>query len=93
LLKDLLRLEAERGATIFLSTHSLDIAQELADRIGVVASGRLIICGTLEKLRQQAAMDGSLEDVFLKLTEEDRTEAQSRTTARPPLDEVLRPGA
>ena len=70
-LKDLLREEANRGVTVFLSTHSLDIAQELADRIGVVAQGRLIGCGTLETLRQQAALDGSLEEVFLKLTEEE----------------------
>ena len=70
LLKDLLRAEAGRGTTIFLSTHSLDIAQELADRIGIVDHGKLITCGTLDTLRKQAAMDGSLEDVFLKLTEE-----------------------
>ena len=70
LLKDLLRQEAKRGATVFLSTHSLDIAQELADRIGVVAQGRLIGCGTLDTLRRQASLDGSLEEVFLKLTEE-----------------------
>src|SRR5205807_69515 len=70
LLKDLLRREADRGVTVFLSTHSLDIAQELADRIGVVALGQLIGCGTLDTLRKQAAMDGSLEEVFLKLTEE-----------------------
>jgi len=69
-LKDLLRGETRRGVTVFLSTHSLDIAQELADRIGVVALGKLIGCGTLNGLRKQAAMDGSLEDVFLKLTEE-----------------------
>jgi ABC-2 type transport system ATP-binding protein len=70
LLKDLLRQQAERGTTVFLSTHSLDIAEELADRIGVVVLGRLIGCGTLATLRQQAALDGSLEEVFLKLTEE-----------------------
>jgi ABC-2 type transport system ATP-binding protein len=70
LLKDLLRKEANKGVTVFLSTHSLDIAQELADRIGVVAVGQLIGCGTLDTLRKQAAMDGSLEEVFLKLTEE-----------------------
>jgi ABC-2 type transport system ATP-binding protein len=70
LLKDLLRNEAKRGTTVFLSTHSLDVAQELADRIGIVDRGRLITCGTLEMLRKQAALDGSLEDVFLKLTEE-----------------------
>lgn len=70
LLKDLLRQEARRGATVFLSTHSLDIAQELADRIGIVEHGRLISYGSLDELRKQAALDGSLEEVFLKLTEE-----------------------
>jgi ABC-2 type transport system ATP-binding protein len=70
LLKDLLRKEADRGVTVFLSTHSLDVAQELADRIGVVLAGQLIGCGTLETLRKQASLDGSLEEVFLKLTEE-----------------------
>ena len=70
LLKDLLRAEANRGTTVFLSTHSLDVAQELADRIGIVERGRLIGCGTLATLRKQASLDGSLEDVFLKLTEE-----------------------
>ncbi len=71
LLKDLLRREAERGVTVFLSTHSLDIAEELANRIGVIGQGRLIGCGTLQTLRRQAASDGSLEEVFLKLTEEE----------------------
>src|SRR5205807_2261603 len=70
LLKDLLRREVDHGMTVFLSTHSLDIAQQLADRIGIVEHGRLVICGTLDMLRQQAALDGSLEDVFLKITEE-----------------------
>src|SRR5262249_4840271 len=70
LLKDLLRQEADRGTTVFLSTHSLDVAEKLADRIGIVEHGRLICCGTLGSLRAQAALDGSLEDVFLILTEE-----------------------
>lgn len=70
LLKDLLRREADHGTTVFLSTHSLDIAEELADRIGIVEHGRLIACGTLEALRSQAALEGPLEEVFLKLTRE-----------------------
>jgi ABC-2 type transport system ATP-binding protein len=69
LLKDLLRREADRGTTVFLSTHSLDVVEQLADRIGIVDHGKLIGLGTLETLRKQAALDGSLEDVFLKLTE------------------------
>jgi ABC-2 type transport system ATP-binding protein len=70
LLKNLLRQETQRGATVFLSTHSLEIVQELADRIGIVDHGRLISCGTLDALRQQASLHGSLEDVFLTLTKE-----------------------
>jgi ABC-2 type transport system ATP-binding protein len=75
LLKDQLKKQAARGVTVFLSTHSLDIAQELADRIGVIHQGKLIALGTLESLRREAAHDGSLEDVFLKLTEEIPDEA------------------
>jgi ABC-2 type transport system ATP-binding protein len=69
-LKTLLRQQAKSGVTVFLSTHTLDIAQELADRIGIIHNGQLIGCGTLESLRKKAMHDGSLEDVFLKITEE-----------------------
>jgi ABC-2 type transport system ATP-binding protein len=68
-LKDLLRKQADQGTTVFLSSHSLDVVEELADRIAIVEHGRLISCGTLEALRTQSAVDGSLEEVFLKLTE------------------------
>lgn len=71
LLKDLLRKEAERGTTVFLSSHSLDVVQELADRIAIIDHGRLVACGTLEHLRTQASLDGTLEEVFLKMTEEE----------------------
>jgi ABC-2 type transport system ATP-binding protein len=74
-LKTLLRELAAGGMTVFLSTHTLDIAQELADRIGIIDRGRLIGCGTMADLRKQAAMDGSLEDLFLKITEEAAAEA------------------
>jgi ABC-2 type transport system ATP-binding protein len=76
LLKDLLRKEANKGTTVFLSSHSLDVVQQLADRIGIVEHGRLISCGTMEALRKQAALDGSLEDVFLKLTEEAQVDGE-----------------
>jgi ABC-2 type transport system ATP-binding protein len=69
-LKDLLRQQADQGVTIFLSSHSLDVVEELADRIAIVEHGRLIACGTLEGLRRQASLDGSLEEVFLKMTQE-----------------------
>jgi ABC-2 type transport system ATP-binding protein len=79
LLKDLLRQEANKGTTVFLSTHSLDVVEQLADRIGIVEHGRLISCGTLQTLRRQAEMDGPLEDVFLKLTEDAAQEQKIET--------------
>src|SRR5260370_37535402 len=80
-LKDLLRKQADHGTTVFLSSHSLDVVQELADRIAIVEHGRLISCGTLEALRTQAAVDGSLEEVFLKMTEAVASENGSQSTA------------
>jgi ABC-2 type transport system ATP-binding protein len=84
LLKDLLRQEAERGVTVFLSTHSLDIAQEVAGRIGIVHHGQLIGCGSLDTLRKQVSLEGSLEEVFLKLTEEELTGAPTQQPSHPP---------
>jgi len=78
LLKDLLRQEADRGTTVFLSTHSLDVVEQLADRIGIVEHGRLIGCGTLDTLRKQAAILGPLEDVFLKLIEDAAQEREMK---------------
>jgi ABC-2 type transport system ATP-binding protein len=80
-LKDLLRLQADQGTTVFLSSHSLDVVQELADRIAIIEHGRLIACDTLEKLRAQSSVDGSLEDVFLRMVEEAEQHA-SGTTSR-----------
>jgi ABC-2 type transport system ATP-binding protein len=77
LLKDVLRRLAEAGTTVFLSTHSLDVAEEVAQRIGIVDHGRLIGCGTLDSLRRQASLEGSLEEVFLRLTEEESPEEKT----------------
>jgi ABC-2 type transport system ATP-binding protein len=88
LLKDLLRKQADQGTTVFLSSHSLDVVEELADRIAIINQGRLIGCGTLSALRTQAAVDGSLEDVFLTLTEEGEPTPQSPASA----DGIQKPG-
>lgn len=69
-LKVLLRRLAAEGMTVFLSTHTLDIAQELADRIGIIDRGKLLACGTMAELRTQAAHDGNLEDLFMTITQE-----------------------
>ena len=70
-IKTLLRAEADAGKTIFLSTHQLAVAEELAGRIGVIHHGRMLFLGTIAELKERMARDGSLEDLFLKLTEED----------------------
>ena len=68
LLRSLLRSLADRGATLFLSTHSLEVAEALCDRIGIIQGGRLIAEGTLEELRTRAGDARGLEEIFLKLT-------------------------
>ncbi|MBN1341439.1 MAG: ABC transporter ATP-binding protein [Phycisphaerae bacterium] len=68
--KNLLRELAEAGTAVFVSTHTLGVAEAIADRIGIIHHGRLITVGTLAELRQQARTESSLEDVFLALTEE-----------------------
>ncbi len=72
-IKKLLRAEADAGRTIFLSTHTLSVAEELADRIGVIHKGRLLFLGTIDELRHNLAREGSLEDLFLLLTEEEES--------------------
>jgi ABC-2 type transport system ATP-binding protein len=69
LVKDILREWTQAGATIVMTTHILEVAERLADRIGVINGGRLVAEGTLGELRRQAGgAEGSLEDVFLALT-------------------------
>jgi ABC-2 type transport system ATP-binding protein len=68
-LKTLLRKLADGGTTVFLSTHTLDLAEELADRIGIIDRGTLLGCGTMKDLQEQASSDGNLEELFLKITE------------------------
>jgi ABC-2 type transport system ATP-binding protein len=68
LIKDILRQLADRGAAVFLSTHILEIAERMCDRIGIINNGRLIAVGTMEELRAAGEGESSLEDIFLNLT-------------------------
>jgi ABC-2 type transport system ATP-binding protein len=67
-LKDVLKERTRQGATVFLSTHQLGVAEEMADRIGIMHQGRLIAVGTRAELRRRAGDAGPLEQVFLTLT-------------------------
>jgi len=71
-LKDLLRERAARGLGVLVSTHLLDVAERLCDRVVILRRGRVVAAGTLEALRG-ARTDATLEDVFLELTAGDET--------------------
>ena len=69
IVKELFRKKAKEGKTIFLSTHSMEIAEELCDRISIISGGTIIATGTIESLRNEDDhRSSSLEDLFLQLT-------------------------
>jgi ABC-2 type transport system ATP-binding protein len=78
--KDLFRSQAQRGSTVFLSTHTLSVAEDLAHRIGIINHGKLIFCGTIAQLREASTRggEGDLEDLFLELTEEEAEHYEER---------------
>ncbi|BFI98459.1 MAG: ABC transporter ATP-binding protein [Priestia megaterium] len=68
-LKNLLRTLCDNGVTVFITTHILEIAEQLCDRIGIILDGEVIALGSMKELREQANNDQStLEDIFLNLT-------------------------
>lgn len=68
-LKNLLRELCDQGMTAFVSTHILEIAEQMCDRIGIILEGKIIALGTIEELREhEGKTEGSLEDIFLELT-------------------------
>ncbi len=70
MVKDLFRDLARRGTTVFMSTHTLAVAEDICDRIGIIHRGVLIAMGTAEELRLRARVqEGDLEEAFLILTE------------------------
>ena len=71
LLKDILRRRARAGAAVFMSTHTLAIAEEVADDIAIIHHGKLIAHGSVAELHAMSESPGNLEDVFLDLTAEE----------------------
>lgn len=70
IVKDLLRECVAAGTAVFMSTHTLAVAEEIASRIGILHKGRLVRCGTLDELRHNGAAGRSLEEFFLAVTAE-----------------------
>lgn len=67
-LKQMMREHANKGKTVFFSTHVLEVAEKLCDKIAIIAHGKMIYYGTLEELRAQHG-EQSLEELFLEVTE------------------------
>jgi ABC-2 type transport system ATP-binding protein len=68
-MKEMMREHCDRGGTLFFSTHIMEVAEKLCDRIGIIHKGRLIAHGTLEELNAKNRQEQSLESIFLELTD------------------------
>jgi ABC-2 type transport system ATP-binding protein len=73
--KNVLKQRSRSGVTVFLSTHVLSIAEELADQVGILNRGKLIAVGTIDQLREMSGEVGALEAAFLALTGAEQQEA------------------
>ena len=69
-LKTMMRQHADAGNCVFFSTHVLDVAEKLCDRVGIINKGKLLFVGTLQEMRESFKEDGSLEQLFLEITED-----------------------
>ncbi|MCI8277810.1 MAG: ABC transporter ATP-binding protein [Clostridia bacterium] len=68
-LKELMREHVSKGNSVFFSTHVLEVAEKICDRIGIINKGKLIFVGTYEEMKQKFKENASLEDLFLEITE------------------------
>ncbi len=80
--KDILKERSQQGMTVFVSTHQLSVAEEMADRIGIIHQGRFVAVGTREELRQQSGSDGALEHSFLALTAQEANFTEERAAVK-----------
>jgi ABC-2 type transport system ATP-binding protein len=76
LVKNVLKQRSRAGVTVFLSTHVLHIAEELADQVGILHRGKLVAVGTIDELREVSGEKGELEDAFLALTQGEAATAE-----------------
>ena len=68
-LKEMMRAHADAGKCVFFSTHVLDVAEKLCDRVGIINKGKLLFVGTLQEMRDMQKENTSLEELFLEITE------------------------
>ena len=70
-LKKVLRDYAEKNKAVFFSTHILEIAEKLCDRVAIINKGKIVFIGTYEEMKKELKMNASLEDLFMEITEND----------------------
>lgn len=70
-LKKIMRKIADNGHTVFFSTHILDVAEKLCDRIGIINNGELLFVGTINEMRNELKENKSLEELFMEITKND----------------------
>ncbi len=68
-LKELMKAHADRGNSVFFSTHVLEVAEKICDRIGIINNGKVLFVGTIDELKDKFKENKSLEDLFLEITE------------------------
>ena len=68
-LKEMMRKHADEGKCVFFSTHVLDVAEKLCDRVGIINKGKLLFTGTIQEIKDTMKEDASLEQLFLEITE------------------------
>ena len=69
LLKEMMKEHAAKGNVVFFSTHVLEVAEKLCDQVGIIDRGNLLFTGSLDEMKTHFAKEGSLESIFLELTE------------------------
>ena len=68
-LKEMMREHAKSGKTVFFSTHVLEVAEKLCDRVGIINKGKLVFVGTFDEMKEKFKEEGTLEELFLEITE------------------------
>ncbi|GAB4033335.1 MAG: ABC transporter ATP-binding protein [Elusimicrobiota bacterium] len=66
--KELISSQTEKGVSVFMCTHILEMAEKICDRVGIIYNGNMVSCGPVSQLRKETGNNGSLEDIFLELT-------------------------
>jgi len=91
IMKDIVKIHTENGGSVLLSTHVMEVAEGLCDRVGIIDEGKLVAEGTLEELRSKSKKEGAtLESLFLKLTEQEEDVAEGVAILRGALtDETI----